>query len=78
LVRVHSYATVGYKVKRFREMPYGFYGCCSRISRNNREINREFFATTSEIIKFCPKSENLVLKQGISRDFLDISANQEQ
>jgi hypothetical protein len=50
-------------------MPYGFFGCCSRFSRNNREINREFFATTSGIIKFCPKSENLVLKQGINREF---------
>jgi hypothetical protein len=55
-----------------------FSAAAAGISRNNREISREFFATTSEIIKFCPKSENLVLKQGISRDFLDISANQEQ
>jgi hypothetical protein len=36
---------------------------------NNREINREFFAAAFEITGFCPKFENLAVKQGINREF---------
>jgi hypothetical protein len=40
---------------------------------NNRENNREFFRFRFKIIEICPKTLNLLQKQGISRDFLDFA-----
>jgi hypothetical protein len=42
---------------------------------NNREINRDFFEKGQEIVKFCPKSPNLLQEQGINREFWEHLAN---
>jgi hypothetical protein len=40
----------------------------------NREINSEFLEFEARIIEFCPKFVNLVLEQGINREFCRIAA----